>query len=136
MDTEYYTKSSRFWLEDGVIKSRVKEPVAFTAELVRESMEAMEALSGGEPHPRLAFMDGVMFVDREARGIYAGSELISAMALVAQFHDSRFISEFASSSTPTPFPVRIFDSEEEAMAWLAGFSTASDSEYRPDAADD
>lgn len=118
MVEEYFTRSSRFWLEDGVIKSRVKEPVAFTAELVRESMEAMAALSGGEPHPRLAFMDGVMFVDRAARDMYAGSELISAMALVAELHDSKFVSEFASATTPTPFPVRIFASEEEAMAWL------------------
>ena len=123
MVEEYFTRTSRFWLEDGVVKSRVKEPTTFTAEFVRESVEAMAALTQGEPMPRLAFMDGVMFVDRAARNMYADSGLILAMALVAESHDGQFISDFASKTTSVPFPVGIFTTEEEALQWLAEVTT-------------
>ena len=128
MVEEYFTRRSRFWLEDGVVKSRVKEPTTFTAEFVGESVEAMAALTQGEPAPRLAFMDGVMFVDREARNIYADSGLITAMALVAESHDGKFVSEFASKTTSTPFPVGIFTTEEEALRWLAEIATEGSDE--------
>jgi hypothetical protein len=72
--------------------------------------------------PRLAFMDGVMYLDKQARELYARDErsvqMISAMALVGESYDAHFISDFAAKATAAPFPVGVFRDEASAVEWL------------------
>ena len=122
MTTEAQTTASRFWIEDGILKSEVLRPVSLTSQQVIESIDVMWEMTGGRPMPRLAFMDGVMYLDKEARELYARDErsvqMISAMALVGRSYEAQFISDFASKATSAPFPVGVFRDEASAIEWL------------------
>ena len=55
MTTEAQTTASRFWIEDGILKSEVLRPVSLTSQQVIESIDVMWEMTGGRPMPRLAF---------------------------------------------------------------------------------
>lgn len=122
MLNEITTSSSRFWIEDGILKSRPLRPTTYGRKEVLESIEAMVELAAGRALPRLAFMDGVMYADRDARELYVKDErslaVIEAMALVGESYDGQFISSFAAKVTEAPFPVAVFQDEPSAIAWL------------------
>jgi hypothetical protein len=119
---EILTESSRFWVEDGILKSRPLCPIVLTVRHVLENLDAMEELAGGRTMPRLAFIDGLLYIERDARELYAGSEqstaLIQAMALVAESHDARVLADFAVKMTAARYPTQVFSDEESAVAWL------------------
>jgi hypothetical protein len=119
---EVTTKSTRFWIEDGIIKSRPLRPYVLTGELAIESVKAMEMLSAGRRLPRLAFLDEVLYVERAAREMYAQDQRsvgsIAALALVAESCEAKRIAEFVVAVTERTFPVEVFHSEEPAIEWL------------------
>lgn len=119
---EILTNSTRFWIEDGIVKSRPLRPVVLTGEYALESVRAMETLAAGRKLPRLAFLDGLQYVERAAREMYVEDrrslDSIEAMALVAESEEAKSIARFVVEATAQPYPVAVFEDEASALAWL------------------
>ena len=127
---EILTKNMRFWLEDGIIKSRPLRHMVATGESVLESVKATEDLAAGRRLPRLAFLEGVQYVERAARELYALDQrtvdVIEAMALVAETHKAEALGAFLVESSSQPFPMEVFPDETSAVAWLKSVTEAGE----------
>lgn len=74
------------------------------------------------PHPTLILFDGARSVSREARHFFATSAenraLCSRVAMLIGSPVSRVIGNFFLGLNRTSFPIRLFDDESSARAWL------------------
>jgi hypothetical protein len=120
------TRTARIWLaDDGIIRWIALPDSVDTGADAVASVRAIAERVGDAKRPVLIDIRLQRGHDREARETY-GSEpagrLVSAVALVVGTSPlARMLANFFLRSRPAVFPVRLFDSEAEALAWLHGF---------------
>lgn len=113
----------RMWLRpDGIVAMVFAPRVATDLAAARAAIEAMIQLTGGRQSPLLVDMHDAGPQDRSARseGVRRG-DVVSAVALIIDTPLSRILGTFFLTVNRPPFPVRMFDDEESAVAWLRAF---------------
>ena len=125
-DTVHETRTTHIWLDENGILRIVTKP-SITAQSLADAVENMEALERarlGRKRPVLIDLRKAMSTDSEGRKYYSRAELdqiISASAFIVGSPLSRVIGSLFLGLSKPPFPVRLFESEEEALEWLKGF---------------
>jgi hypothetical protein len=116
------TNTAKMWLDDegtlwGVMKPGADETLADA----QANVEAAATLAAGNKVPVIIDMRGVKAISREARNHYGGqatAEYSLAQALVVDSVLTRTIANFTIGLSSRRFPVRLFNSEAQALEWL------------------
>ena len=121
MSAEVETAIARFWLdEEGILRCVVK-PVDQTREQAMDSMRIFAELAAGKRCPAIIDTSRVKEISREVRAVYTGShaaQVWTACALVVSSSSvARTIGNFIIAVSRPPFPTRMFENLDDALAW-------------------
>ena len=113
----------RMWLRpDGIVQVVWVSRVTVLLEDATATLEAMAQLTGGRRSPLLVDMRDTGPQDRPTRAAWTSrSDLQSAVALIVGTPLSRLLGNLLLMVDKPQFPVRLFDSEASAVAWLKEF---------------
>ena len=118
------TNAEQIWLgTDGVLRSVVRPGAVVSAEDAREGIEMYLRAARGKKRPILIHLENMKYISTEAKDTYAKSvdatQYLSAVALVVSGTPvaRALANSFVRFSSP-PFPVRVFEDETAALAWL------------------
>ena len=113
----------RMWLRpDGIVQVVWTSRSTALHEDAIATLDAMVELTGGRRSPLLVDMRDTGAQDRRTRAEWTSrSELQSAVALIVGTPLSRMLGSLLLRVNKPPFPVRLFDNEESALAWLKDF---------------
>lgn len=109
---------------DGILRVKLKPEVDVTLEDAKDNHEVAQKLVGGRKHLVLADIRSARSITREARISFADKDSRKnaiAQALVIDSGISRILGNFFIGINRSPFPVKLFQSTDEAIAWLKGF---------------
>jgi hypothetical protein len=107
--------------DDGVIHGAIEVGVAETLDDAKQNIAAIAQLAEGRRCPVIVDISKAKSVGREARRYYSGpecAETTTAVALVTGSLVGRAVGNFFLGLNKPSFPLRLFNSEEEALAWL------------------
>ena len=110
--------------EDGIVDATLKRMVELTLADAEEAVEAIRTLSGERRRPVLVDLRKAKGMSREARVFFSGpvtATVESAAGLVVTSPLTRMIANFFMGLNKPLFPTRMFNTEEDAMAWLRTF---------------
>jgi hypothetical protein len=113
--------SNVFWLTEAVLGIYIKGPCSIDTGDTEEIFTAFDQLRVLAPTPLLAdirTLRGVSLGVRTHMSSERAGRYLSRVALVADSPLTRTIGNFFMRLNRPPFPVRIFDAEEEALRWL------------------
>ena len=86
------------------------------------AMEAMSALTGGQPRPVLLDVRDMGSQDRSSRAEFVRrGDLMSAVGILVETPLSRIMSNFFLAVNKPVAPTRLFEDEGPAVAWLTEF---------------
>jgi hypothetical protein len=125
MGMETISTSTCLWSlgDDGILRGEIRVGVLETLSEAKANVDAMAQLARGRKLPVLVNVSRARMVSREARQCYAGAEtakLTVAAALIVGSPISRVLGNFFLGLNRPAFPLRLFTSEEDAVAWLKG----------------
>jgi hypothetical protein len=118
------TGAARWWLDPSGVVCNHSYADHVTSQNIRDGLRAALELSGGRRAPLVAEAGPLGGSDREARDLLVGPEATaaySAMAVVVRSPVARTLMNFFVRFSKPPFPVQVFTSPSEALAWAAGF---------------
>jgi hypothetical protein len=119
---EIRTRFGKIWLrEDGIIQFAIDPGAKFTLADTREGLAGIIKISNGQSRPLLVDARDLKSVDLAARNETAAFEEVLAAAMLIDSAVSRMIGNIFLATQKTSFPVRLFNSEAEAIQWLKGF---------------
>jgi hypothetical protein len=119
---EIRTRFGKIWLrEDGIVQMFINPGAKFTLADARESSAGIVKLSQGRRRPILADARGLKSADLAARNETAALEEVMSAAMLIESAVSRMIGNIFLATQKTSFPVRLFNSEAEAIEWLKEF---------------
>jgi hypothetical protein len=113
----------RMWLRpDGIVQVVWVPRTTVHLEDATATLEAMAQLTGGRRSPLMVDMRDTGPQDRRTRAEWTSrSGLQSAVALIVGTPLSRMLGNLLLNVNKPQFPVRLFDKEASAVAWLEGF---------------
>src|ERR1035437_7306216 len=113
----------RMWLRpDGIVQLVWVPRTTALLEDAIATLEAMAQLTGGRRRPLLVDMRDTGSHDRATRAEWTSrSDLQSAVALIVGTPLSRMMGNLLLRVTKPPFPIRLYDNEASAVAWLQKF---------------
>ncbi len=113
----------RMWLRpDGIVQVVWISRTTALLEDATATLEAMAQLTGGRRSPLLVDMRDTGPQDRATRAEWISrSDLQSAVALIVGTPLSRMLGNLLLRANKPPFPVRLFDNEASAVAWLQAY---------------
>lgn len=110
----------KFWIEDGILYSKFKQPTIVNIEKIKALIELRHEISEGEKQYWCYDFDGIKSYDKEARDyaeIY-GQEYLHACAVIFNSHIAKFtLNAFMILKTPL-IPLKGFTKKSEAVNWL------------------
>jgi hypothetical protein len=116
------TPTARIWLDDeGILRGVLAEGAAETLAGAQANVAAAATLAAGRMVPVLIDLRSMRSITQEARHYYAGEDparYARAQALLVGSPLSRLIGNFFIGLNKARFPVRLFTSEDGAIAWL------------------
>jgi hypothetical protein len=112
----------RFGLDgEGIIRCVVKDGTDQTREQAEDSLRIFGQLAGGKRRPAVIDSSGAKSLSRDARACYTGREaekVFAAVALVvANSVLARSIGNFVLAVSKPAFPLRMFETVDDAMTW-------------------
>lgn len=110
-----------FWLTERVLGISIKGPCSLDASDTDEIFAAFDRLGVVSPTALLADirrLRGVSLGVRVNMSSERAGRYLARVALVADSPLTRTIGNFFMRLNRPPFPVRIFDAEDEALRWL------------------
>ncbi len=110
--------------EDGIVHVLLKENADLALEDAKENHRATEKLIGDSQHVILVDSRPARSITREARVYFSDPEVRKntlAQAIVIDSGVSRVMGNFFIGLNKPVFPVKLFNTEEEAVPWLKGF---------------
>lgn len=113
--------SDVFWLTEPVLGIYIKGPSSLDTEDTDAIFKAFDVLGVVAPTPLLADirrLRGVSLGVRTHMSSERAGRYLSRVALVADSPLTRTIGNFFMRLDRPPFPVRIFDGDDEALSWL------------------
>ena len=113
----------RMWLRpDGIVQLVWAPRTTVLLEDATAALEATAQLTGRRLRPVLIDMRDTGPQDRSARAEWTSrTDVSSAVALIVGTSLSRLMGNLFISVNKPPFPVRLFDNEASAVAWLQKF---------------
>ena len=113
----------RMWLRpDGIVQVVWISRTTAHLEDATATLDAMAKLTRGRRSPLLVDMRDTGAQDRHTRAEWTSrSDLQSAVALIVGTPLSRMLGSLLLMVNKPRFPVRLFDNEASAVAWLKGF---------------
>lgn len=105
----------------GVVTVRIREGASLDLTRIRKIMDVHVALADGRAWPTLADIRGLKSITRDARRELTGPRLtaiIRGLAVLVGSPTTRVIGSFFLRVQSPSYPVRIFDDEAKARAWL------------------
>jgi len=113
----------RMWLRpDGIVQIVWTQQTAMGREDAVAAIEAMAQLTGGRRSPLLVDLHGGGLPDRSARlELAPRGDVVSAVALLVDTPLTRMLGNFFLSVNKPSYPIRLFDDEASALAWLRAF---------------
>ena len=113
----------RMWLRpDGIVQVVWVPRTTVHLEDATATLDAMARLTGGRRSPLLVDMRDTGPQDRRTRAEWTSrTGLQSAVALIVGTPLSRMLGNLLLMITRPQFPVRLFDNEASAVAWLKDF---------------
>lgn len=118
-------RTGKVWLRgDGILHFLAKPNSEQTRDDALENIRAGATASGGVRMPGLIDMRQIKYISYEARLAYAGPEnakVLSAAAILVDSPTSRILGNFFLGANKLQMPVRLFTSEQKALAWLHEF---------------
>ncbi|MDC0666950.1 DUF7793 family protein [Nannocystis radixulma] len=118
---EIVTRTERIWLEDGIVRCVVLPTATHTLNDAHENSRAVDVLAAGRRLPMLLDTRDSRGIDRDARLYYVRPEAANRLSALAMLIDSqigRIFGNFYTNVHRPPFPLRLFDRESDAVAWL------------------
>jgi len=119
------TRTAKLTLgHDGILRAVATPVEQQTLEDAQENTRAGVELCGGQPCPMLVDNRQIRSYTKEARSYYTsdeGSKGLLAVALLVDSAVGRVLGNFFLTATKGRLPVKLFASEQEAIAWLKGF---------------
>lgn len=106
---------------DGIIQLNTAEDAWFTIKEAREFVAALKYITDGIPHLVLKIPGRRASVDKESRSYMATPEALQysiAAAVIVRNVVQRMIGNLYLRVDKPAKPIRLFDSSEEAIAWL------------------
>ncbi|MFN8668758.1 MAG: hypothetical protein U0164_16375 [Gemmatimonadaceae bacterium] len=118
------TRTCSLWL-DRFVYGRFHDGAEVTGDDAQENLRVTSALVSGHPTPVVVDLRPIRSQTAEARAAFAGPDatrVTLACALVIESPLSRVLGNFYLGFNRPQSPTRIFNSVEDAEAWLATFS--------------
>lgn len=120
--SEIVTRTQHIVLEDdGIVKCVVFENVLMELDDAVENVRAVGQLANGKKVPVLVDMSFAVGATKEARAYFSQpevGEIQSASAIVVKSLMAQMLGNFFLGLNKTTFPIKIFQTEEEAREWL------------------
>lgn len=106
--------------DNRIVHLRLKQNVNVTLPLVEYVLDKIGRLTGGEKRPIVADISNLAFSEPDARRFasQAGRQVVSAVAFVTDSPVSRIIATFFLKINRPAYPIQIFRTKPEAIAWL------------------
>lgn len=111
-------KFEAYLCEDGLVRFDWADGATISSSEAELALEAIVALTGNVAAPTLVDIRSVSAVEREARKRFASSPATSRQALLVASPLSRTLGNFFIALSRPSMPVRLFDDETDAIAWL------------------
>lgn len=116
------TRTSYYWERpDGIMVQQPKAGMTQSLADARENIAAFERIAGGATRLLLLDLRAKFAMESGVREFYASPEaarLIQAMAMLIGSSFGRVVGNLYMTVSPPPLPIRMFTSEDEAIAWL------------------
>ncbi|MDX1651279.1 MAG: hypothetical protein R3277_02230 [Brumimicrobium sp.] len=111
-----------FWDEKGFVRLNFKDTgITYDLALAKKHLEMALEISNGLPFKILIdTRDCNLIIDKDAQDFSANISMKIAEAVIVNNLSMRILSKFYMKQNKKT-PVRIFSSEEKAVAWLKGF---------------
>ncbi len=106
--------------ESGIVRLAWAAEVLITGELARTAMDLVDEANAGRQRPLLVDIAGTPSMSRDARIAFSRRYSASKIAVLGSTPVHRVITAFLEEVTFVPVPIRYFDSEASAVAWLSG----------------
>jgi uncharacterized protein YcsI (UPF0317 family) len=103
---------------DGVVRFDWPDGVTISRAEAVEAIAAIATLTGNVAGPVLVDLRPVTAVDRDARKVFASTPATTRQALLVGSPLSRTIGNFFLTLSRPTMPVKLFDDEAAAIAWL------------------
>ncbi len=119
---------ARFEYEDSILVVTPIEDLLLDEHEMRKMLEAAVEFTGREKYYALIDMSNHVDSTPEARNYYANSELAQyrlADAFVVVSLATRLVTNFYFSINTPPVPSKMFNTKEDALAWLKQLKTNS-----------
>ena len=110
---------------DGIARTKVKPGAEIFLQDAKENTAAIETFYNGKKFPLLVDIRNIKSISPEAREHFTlkGREsVVKAYAIILSSSPSRMIGNFFLSFHKPAVPVKLFDHEDKALAWLRGFT--------------
>lgn len=119
--SEQSQQKFRLWLRpDGIAEITWAPHVPSDVDDARAAIAVMTELTGGRPTPLLVHTENAGPQDRGARMEFIRhQEIVAAVALLVGNPLSRLMATFFINVSKPDVPIRLFEDESSAVAWLA-----------------
>lgn len=114
-------KTSVYWFdEDGILCSVYKKAPPISLEESRQILEEFKRITQGRKFCMLLDITFSTPGDKESREFAAVEfpKIVTAMAMISASPMGRMLANLFFALKPTPYPAKIFTTEQEAKAWL------------------
>lgn len=105
---------------DGIATMQWIVPSLITLELANAIVAAFDRVSGGLPVRFLLDTEDTRGMDRDARTRLRQATNVLALALIVKSSFSRVLANFFIGFNKPAYPIQLFNTEAEAVAWLRG----------------
>lgn len=113
------------WMgSDGICRTKIKPNSHVTLKEASENTEAVSSFYKDKRFPLLIDSRDIKSMDREARNQFSTNNRetrINSFAVIVRSPLSRVIGNFFMGLNKPQVPAKLFDNEEEALAWLKTF---------------
>lgn len=120
LETEY----AKVWVENDVMIA-VFKPKELTLDIARHCVATRVAAANGEIYPVLIDTRAVKSITKDARDYFAsdeGAQKMKAAALLLDSFVGKIMGNFFLQINQPKVPIRIFNSEADAVKWLQQFN--------------
>jgi len=115
--------------EDGIVHCVAKPEAYITLEDAQENIQAISKIAKGIKSPVLVDIRKSSGASKEARKYFSSPEVATVQSAVAMLIDSGFsklMGNFFIGLNKPLFPLKLFTNMDEAIKWLAPFTTRND----------
>jgi hypothetical protein len=113
------------WMgKDGIARTTVKPNADVTIKEAKENSIAVNSLFTGQNFPLLVDSREIRSISKEARDLFSlnnRSSYVNSFAILIESPLSRIIGNFFMGLNKPRVPVKLFNSEQEALLWLKNY---------------